>query len=344
MKTVFVAGATGLVGSQVARILDTKGHRVIALVRDSSKRIEGVSENVRYVQGDLRSPHLFAGELKGVDVVVSSANGIIPESRGVNAERVNDSYEAFITACEAAGVDRFVQSSVPSHRIESTVPELGGKRAIEEWLRASAMQSFVVRNPAFMDTWLVMNGFREAENRDAAATTKREFGFMKRWLWMVGNLASKHGFFIAPGGASHGSVLIASRDVAEMMAACVDHETYDDLLIEAGGPQWVSWREIADIIAARVGRPRLRIIPLPAWTARMLQLAATPFSPPVANVFGLIRLVAKWQPRWDSKPTVELLNLPPQWTVSDYLDAQTSPPTTTSDRTSARTSSQLVSM
>ena len=30
--------------------------------------------------------------------------------------------------------------------------------------------------------------------------------------------------------------------------------------------------------------------------------------------------VAEYQPRWDSAATVRMLNLPQQWTLSDYLD------------------------
>lgn len=322
MKTVFVAGATGHVGSQVVRILDSKGYRVIALVRHPANRIEGVSDSVTYVRGDLREPDSFAENLKGVDVVVSSANGIIPQSSGINAKRINESYDGFIAACEAAGVKRFVQSSVPSHRIESSVPELAGKRLIERRLEASPMQSMVVRNPAFMDVWLVMCGVGQAESNDPNATTKRKFGFMRLWRWMVGNLATKYGFFIAPGGANHGSVLIATRDVAEMMAGCVDYDDTDDLLLESGGPQWLSWREVADIVAEKIGRRRLRVLPLPGWIARVCQLVSRPFAPSAANVFGLIRFVATWQPRWSSEPTVRLLGLPKQWTVSDYLDEQ----------------------
>ena len=275
---------------------------------------------IKYVVGDLADEASIRRALVGIDVVISTANGIIPQKKGDHAGSVNDAATRLIGLCEEAGVRRFVQSSVPSYARENRVPELRGKRLIETRLQASPMQSIVVRNPAFMDVFLVMGGFGGAADHSHHATTKRNYGFVKFYEKVIGNLAEKHGLFIAPGGARHGTPTIATRDVAEMIAGAALYEGTDNLLIEAGGPEYLTWRQIADIIGEKTGR-KIRIIPLPAWLARLSQLLATPFSKPAANIFALMSFVASYQPRWSSAEVVHRFNLPRQLTVADYLDA-----------------------
>jgi uncharacterized protein YbjT (DUF2867 family) len=316
-----VVGATGHVGSKIAVLLADKGYDVTALVRSDGATIrDPYTGTIRYVTGDLADAESMAKAVEGIDVVISTANGIIPQKKSDTATSVNDHALRFIEICEKAGVTRFVQSSTPSYPGEQRVPELAGKRRLEERLQASPMQSVIVRNAAFMDVFLVMGGFKQATDASAHATVNRNYGFIKLYGSLTGNLVQKWGFFLAPGGASNGTPIIATRDVAEMITGAALYPGSEDLLIEASGPQWLTWRQIADIIAAKTGRKKVRIIPLPARVARLNQSLARPFSAPAASVFALMGFVAEYQPRWDSAPTVRKLNLPQQWTVADYLD------------------------
>jgi len=320
-KRYLVIGATGHVGSKITGLLAERGYDVTAMVRKSGMTIQDPYNGViKYVVGDLSDEASIAAALKGIDVVISTANGIIPQKKGDTARSVNDSAQRLISLCEQAGVQRFVQSSVPSYPHENRVPELRGKRQIERRLLASSLQSVIVRNPAFMDVFLPMGGFGGAQDRSAHATTKRQYGFVQGYNRMISNLVEKHGLFIAPGGAKHGTPTIATRDVAEMIAAAAVVPERENILIEAGGPEWLTWRQIADIIGERTGR-RIRLIPLPGWLARINQALAMPFSAPAANIFALMGFVADYQPHWDSAAVVKRLKLPPQMTVADYIDA-----------------------
>ena len=327
MKTerYLVIGATGHVGSKVAILLADRGHNVTALVRSEGAKIRDPHQgSINYVVGDLADEASIAKALRGIDVVVNTANGVVPQSGGGHAGEVNDLALQLIDLCEEAGVKRFVQSSVPPYKPENRVPELRGKRRIEERLRRSTMQTIIVRNPAFMDVWLVMGGFKQAADTSAHATTARNYGFVKLWMGLVGNLAMKHGLFIAPGGASHGTPMIATRDVAELMFAGATYSGGDHRLIEAGGPEWLTWGQIADIIAAKVKRNRVYILPVPVWMTRLNQALARPFSQAIANNFALISFVADHQPRWEAAKVVEELKVPRQLTVAEYLDQRIS--------------------
>lgn len=259
--------------------------------------------------------------VQGIDVVISTANGILPQKSGDNAANVNAAALDLIQFCEDAGVQHFVQSSVPPYKHEEQVPELRGKRRIEERLKRSTMQSIVIRNAAFMDIFIPMGGFRQAQDHSHHATTKRQYDFAQRFIQMTGDLVVKRGVFLAPGGADHGTPIIATRDVAEMLVGAALYEGSDNLLLEAGGPQWLTWGEIAQIIATKVGRKKIRVLPMPSWMIAINRTFAAPFSPAAANMFALMGFVANFQPHWEAPEIVRRFNLPKQMTVSDYLDA-----------------------
>ena len=316
-----VVGAPGHVGSQVAVRLSDMGYDVTALVRREGSVIEDAHHGkITYVTGDLADEASLRRAVKGIDVVISTANGVVPQRGGGDAGSVNQAALSFIEICENAGVTRFVQSSVPPYAREAQVPELRGKRRLEQRLAKSGMQSIIIRNPAFMDVFIVFAGFLQAQQSSPHATTKRQYGFGKVWLRMVGNMVEKYGVMIAPGGADHGSPMIATRDVAQMLVSGALYEGDDNLLIEAGGPQWLTWREIAAIVARKTGRAKIHIIPLPAWIPRMNQTLASPFSASIANTFALMSFVADHQPNWTPESAIRTLNVPPLMTLSEYLD------------------------
>ena len=213
-----VVGATGHVGSKVAIRLAEKGYDVTAMVRQQGATIRDPFNGVmKYVVGDLKDLESMRRAVAGKDVVISSANGILPQRKGDNAANVNEAALELIRLCEEAGVSRFVQSSVPPYKGENDVPELRGKRQIEQRLTQSPMQSIIVRNAAFMDVFLPMGGFRQAQDASLHATTKRQYDFAQRFMATTGDFVERYGIFLAPGGANHGTPIIATRDVAEMM-------------------------------------------------------------------------------------------------------------------------------
>jgi uncharacterized protein YbjT (DUF2867 family) len=319
-KAFLVIGATGHVGSKITGLLAEKGYNVTAMVRKPGVMIRDPYNGViNYVVGDLSDERSIKAALQGIDVVISTANGIIPQKKGDNARNVNEAAQRLIALCEEAGVQRFVQSSVPVYKYEDSVPELRGKRLIEKRLFASSMQSVIVRNPAFMDVFIPLGGFDAAQDRSLHATTKRNYGFVQFYNSLVGDFAEKRGWFIAPGGANHGTPMISTRDVAQMIVGAALSPDRENILIEAGGPEWLTWRQIADIIGSKTGR-KIRLIPLPRWLARLNQAMATPFSAPAANIFALMGFVASFQPRWNSEDVVRKYNLPKQLTLSEYLD------------------------
>lgn len=321
-KPILVVGATGQVGSQIVTKLAGDGRPVRALVRKSGRTVHGAPECVEYVVGDLNNPESLRHAVRGVGAVVSTANAIIPTSRKDKVRRFASSgYEALLEACEREEIERFVFASVPKppRKFLDRVPQLKASLVIEERLARSPIPTIAVRNPAFMDVWLVMTGCIQAAGTDPHRTVGRRYGFMQRYIGIVGDLVAKRGILLAPGGASHGSPMISTRDVALMQAAAVDLPDTPHRVIEAGGPAWVTWGEVAQMHEQRFGR-RVRCLPMWPWLLGMNRLALRPFSAAASNILALTQFVASYQPAWDSAPVVRELGLPPQLSVADYLD------------------------
>ncbi|MFK8183332.1 MAG: SDR family oxidoreductase [Phormidesmis sp.] len=317
---ILVVGATGHVGSQIVKALLRRGWPVRALVRKHDAVIHGAEGNLDYAVGDLRDKESLERALQDIDIVVSTANSIIPAGKTLSVKSISeDGYENLISACEAAGVRQFVQSSVPTYKGDKTIPELAGKRVVETRLTRSPIATTIVRNPAFTDVWMVMTGAKQAMGNDPHATTRRPFGFMKLWQNLTGNLVVKHGFLLAPGGKKHGAPLITTRDVAEMMVGTVGRQDAFNRIIEAGGPEWLTWGDVAELLSQKTGR-KVRTLTMPGWFAALGQVMLQPFMPSAGNVLGLVKLVASYQPHWENPPVVAEFDLPVQMTVSDYLD------------------------
>jgi nucleoside-diphosphate-sugar epimerase len=107
---ILVTGATGKVGSRLAKRLAQRGHHVRALVRDRTRAAD-LGPAIEVAQGDLLVPASLAAAVRGVDAVVHCAAFF----RGATAEQahaVNDlGTQHLANAARDALVHRFVFTS-----------------------------------------------------------------------------------------------------------------------------------------------------------------------------------------------------------------------------------------
>lgn len=108
---ILVTGATGKVGSRLAKRLVSRGRDVRALVRDRSRATELLDPRVELALGDLLDPESLAAAVRDVAVVVHCAAFF----RGATAEQahaVNDlGTQHLARAALAAKVERFIFTS-----------------------------------------------------------------------------------------------------------------------------------------------------------------------------------------------------------------------------------------
>jgi dihydroflavonol-4-reductase len=170
---VFVTGATGFVGSHVARVLSERGADLRLLVRSNSPRKNIESLRAECVVGDLLRPEMLKPALQGCDSVFHVAADYRLWTR--TAEDARDMYRcnvegtrALLGAARQAGVRRFVHCSsvatmgfvLNGHPVDETSPVslsgmighykrskfLGEQVALEAGLPGGGMEVVVV-NP-----------------------------------------------------------------------------------------------------------------------------------------------------------------------------------------------------
>jgi dihydroflavonol-4-reductase len=111
--TFFLTGATGFVGSHVARVLAGKGARLRLLVRSTSNlaNLDGIPAET--VVGDLRQPETFASALAGCDAVFHVAADYRLWVRNPDAMYASNvvGTKDLLRLAREAGVPRFIYTS-----------------------------------------------------------------------------------------------------------------------------------------------------------------------------------------------------------------------------------------
>jgi uncharacterized protein YbjT (DUF2867 family) len=214
VTTVVVAGATGELGSQICGRLRERGAFVRALARGGAPRTPGVD----VVRADLEAPDTLVAAVTAADVVVSTATAFPRDPRTDAIERVDrDGTIALIDAADAAGVRRFV--FVSFRPVRRTFPLQDAKRAVEQRLLAASLEPVVLRPGKLMDIWFSpLCGF------DAEAGRAQLFGTGE-----------------AP------VTWIAAADVAELACRAALAPERPPELLELGGPEALSQRDVISI-------------------------------------------------------------------------------------------------
>lgn len=108
-----VTGATGFVGSAVARALLSRGHAIRLLVRAGSDRANVEGLPAECVEGDLKDPASLERAVRGCRYVVHVAADYrlwVPDPVAMNNANVNGT-RSLLLAAQAAGVERIVYCS-----------------------------------------------------------------------------------------------------------------------------------------------------------------------------------------------------------------------------------------
>ena len=123
---VVLYGASGMIGSRILNELVSRGHRVIALIRDPSK--VPANPNVAAVQGDILDPEDVATKVRGADAVVSSY------SPGANVDDLLTATRALIAGLHKADARRLLMvGGAGSLLVAPGVDLIDSGRLPEQW-------------------------------------------------------------------------------------------------------------------------------------------------------------------------------------------------------------------
>jgi dihydroflavonol-4-reductase len=112
---IFLTGASGLVGSHIARRLLAEGYAVRALRRSSSRLepLADISDRIEWIEGDLLDVALLQQALQGCQQVVHCAGMVSfsPKDAEPMYQTNVEGTTALVNAALAAGMERFVHIS-----------------------------------------------------------------------------------------------------------------------------------------------------------------------------------------------------------------------------------------
>ena len=140
-RTVFVTGAAGFIGLQVARQLRDRGDEVIAVVRDPTSATELQATGARLVQGDLGSVDSIRAAMSGADSVIHVAGTY---RVGIPASERPAMYEANVGATQRV-LDAAIALAIPRIVAISTVNVFGNThgRVVDETYHRDLRDGFL---------------------------------------------------------------------------------------------------------------------------------------------------------------------------------------------------------
>jgi uncharacterized protein YbjT (DUF2867 family) len=314
---ILVVGATGQLGSLVVRALREQGQPVRAMVRDPSTADDLAESGASLARGDLTEPATLDAALDGVTAVVATANLAAPTRRTDRNDALDAGYAELIARAERAGVSRFVLASVPATPIDDEVPVARSKRRIERLLAAGTMSWVSVQMPPFIEVWLALVGSEIPLRGEQRATLARAYPTLRRFRRLTGSTIEDHGVMVVPGPATARQAFLSVHDAARVLAAAAMADTVSGA-VAVGGPESLSWADVAQIYGRLLGR-RVRVVSQPAAMFALLQRLLAPTAPSLAGIMALDRLIAVSETDWDTAAVTDRLGVHDLRTVEQVL-------------------------
>jgi len=314
---ILVVGATGQLGSLVVRTLREQGRPVRAVTREPAAADDLAATGAELVAADLRHPQSLDRALEDVQSVVTTANVVAPTHHGDTSEALDAGYRELVTRAQAHGVERFVVPSIPVSSVDEAVPVARTKRRLERALDASSMSYASLRMPPFTEIWLALVGSSLPLRGEQSATLARPYGFLTAFRRLTGATVERHGVMLVPGPASARHAFLSVHDAARLVAAAVDVREVEGG-VDVGGPEVLSWSDVAAVFADVLGRP-VRVVSAPPAVFGTAQRLLSPVAPSVADIMGLDLLVGTMRSDWDTTAVRQRLGVTDPRTVEQVL-------------------------
>jgi uncharacterized protein YbjT (DUF2867 family) len=314
---ILVVGATGQLGSLVVERLREAGTAVRAMVRDPGTAQDIAATGAELVTADLRHEATLDAALDGIETVVATANVVAPTRPGDTTAALDAGYRALVARATDRGVRRFLLASIPVSAVDGQVPVARGKRQLEGLLADSGLSYAAIRFPPFIEVWLALVGSALPLDGESRPTLERPYGFLRTFRRLTGRTVERHGVMLVPGRASARNAFISVRDVARLMAAAVDEGTVSGC-VEIGGPEILSWQDVAAIFGRVLDR-RVRVIGTPAAAFAVPQRLLAPLAPSVSDILGLNRFMAASETPWETADVADRLGVTGMRTVEQVL-------------------------
>ena len=242
MKKILLAGATGYLGSHIAKKLIQSAYDLRVVVRSPDKLVQLGIEVEEVFQAELTRPETIMGCCSGIDTVISTV-GITRQKDGLTYLDVD--YQAnlnLLNEARESGVRKFIYVSVLNGEKLRHLKICDAKERFVEQLEKTDLDYCVIRP----------NGFFSDMSEIYAMALKGN-------IYLFGSGEQK-------ANPIHGE---------DLAAVCVDAIDSSDKVIKVGGPDTLTYNEIAKMAFEVAGR-KPKITRIPDWVrTSILKLVRT---------------------------------------------------------------------
>lgn len=245
---ITVFGGSGFVGRHVVQALARKGYRVRVAVRRPNQALfvktSGDVGQVEPVQANIRDTRSVKAALDGAHAVVNLV-GILNESGAQRFETViAGGADRIARAAKAAGIGIFVQVSAIGADEASPSAYARSKAVAEQAVRAQIPAAAILR-PSIV------------------------FGPEDDFFNRFAGLARIMPALPLIGGGKTRFQPVYVKDVAEAIVRAVETGAADGKVVELGGPETYTFRQLMELTLREIGRRRL-LLPLPSALAKLM--------------------------------------------------------------------------
>jgi uncharacterized protein YbjT (DUF2867 family) len=254
-ERVLVTGASGYVGGRLVAALEARGARVRCLARRPEFVRARVEEQTEVVRGDVFARESLQQALAGVDVACYLVHSMA--STGDFESQDRRAAENFVAAAKEAGVGRIVY-----------LGGLGRGAGLSRHLRSRQEVGRILRE----------SGVPTVELRASIVIGSGSLSFE-----MVRALVEKLPVMITPRWVGQPAQPLAIEDLIDYLLAAAEVALDGSVIVEIGGADRVSYRDIMKEYAAQRGLKRL-MVPVPVLTPRLSSLWLGLVTPVYARV------------------------------------------------------------
>ena len=262
---ILVAGATGVLGSEIVRRLTARGKKVRALTRITSapEKVERLRRfGAQIVQGDLKDPQSLFDACFGADAVISTVTTILTSQAGDSFEATDgEGNKSLIDAARKTGVSKFVFVSFDTS-VTPDCPLKRAKQAAEDHLKASGLDYTILHPTFFCESWLGPMLFADPQTAIAKVYGKGTDKFR----------------------------YVTVGDVAEFAVQSLTNPSAHNAVIPVGGPESISQRDAVTVFEECFAK-KFNVVEIPEATLEAQWSAAeNPFDKTFAGLMlGMAR-------------------------------------------------------
>lgn len=248
-RTVLVTGATGYIGGRLVPRLLSAGYRVRCIVR-CARKLEArpwiADPGVEVVACDVGDTDRLRHAMSGCRAAFYLVHSMIvagPAYRDQDRRLA----ESFSRAASSAAVPRIIYLGGLGEHQEGLSEHLTSRREVEAALKSGEVPVTVLRA-----AMIVGSGSASFE--------------------ILRYLVERLPIMVTPRWVSTPCQPIAVRDVLHYLVACLETPETTGRVLDIGGPDVVTYRELMDLMGDALGLRRRLVIPVPVLTPRLSSL------------------------------------------------------------------------